>query len=60
MSDKAYVSRRAQFGYRWTLRGVNPQLVRRLRIEALETSTTVAQLVNEALESFLQARVERG
>lgn len=55
MSDLV-VSRRAQFAYRWTLRGVDPRLVRRLKIEALEAEVPLAQLVNEALAQFLQAR----
>jgi hypothetical protein len=41
--------------YRWTVRGVNPELVRQMRILAIRRDCNVSVLVDAALENFLLA-----
>jgi hypothetical protein len=41
--------------YRWTVRGVSPDLVRRMRILAVRRGASLAVLVDMALEQFLDA-----
>jgi len=38
---------------RWTVRGVDPELVQQLRILAIRRGTTVGELLNEALNLYL-------
>lgn len=57
MSD---METRAAFrAFRWSVRGVDPRLVRRLRIEAIERGRPIAELVNQALEAWLNRDDER-
>lgn len=39
--------------YRWTVRGVDPDLAKELRIAAFKQDRTLADVVNEALRSYL-------
>lgn len=46
-------------GYRWTIREIDPKLVRRLRILALQRNTTVSALLTEALRPYLEREEAR-
>jgi hypothetical protein len=39
--------------FRWTIRGINPQLVKRMRILAIVRGVTLQVLVDRALSEFL-------
>jgi hypothetical protein len=45
--------------YRWTIRGVDVRLVRRLRVLALLRGVTVPILLNQALAEFLDREERR-
>lgn len=40
--------------YRWTVRGVEVELVRQIRIKAYQQGVDQAVIVNEALREYLQ------
>jgi len=45
-------------GYRWTVRGVDERLVRRVKVKALLEDRTLADVVNELLQRYVNEQLE--
>jgi hypothetical protein len=45
--------------YRWNIRGIDKFLIRRARILALQQERKVAEVVNDALEAYLEVEEQR-